>query len=121
MAQLSWTYVGQMGYNYEVGLYHGEESGHVIIYCNQIIVVIDFKIFENKMYSFFLGDELCELHFFKQIDNLGFKYELKINDKVETPLNIARKRESREYDKYAFIIGVIFLVAILSLLLWKFY
>lgn len=83
MAQTQWTYHGPSGRSYHVGLYHGDDSGHVIIYCNNNIMTIDFNVQEDKSYSFYLEKDLCELSLSQRGD--GFDYDFQIANAVETP------------------------------------
>ncbi len=52
MSQITWTYVDDDGYSHKVGLFHGDNSGHLLVYCNTRIVVIDFGVMASKNYSF---------------------------------------------------------------------
>jgi hypothetical protein len=63
MAQHSWIYKNKEGMDYEVSMYHGDQSGHVLIYSNQAIISIDFAVKKDKIFSFMLGEELFELSF----------------------------------------------------------
>lgn len=91
MAQHAWSITGPQGNTYNLGLFHGETTHHVVVHCNNNIVVIDFGVKESKTYSLFLDQELCEV----TIDHTGgdtFAYDCKINHEVETPLNQQRKK-----------------------------
>lgn len=59
--QVFWTYEDDFQQSYSVGLYHGDNSGHVLIYCGKEIIKIDFHVQLPKSYSFYLGNELFEL------------------------------------------------------------
>jgi hypothetical protein len=61
MAQVFWRYRAMSGDSYDICLYHGEPSGHVVIYCGTEIIHIDFSVFEDHTYSFLAGDDLLEL------------------------------------------------------------
>ena len=61
MAQVFWKYQNKEGDTFDVNLYHGEESRHVIIYSGHEIISIDFNIISAKTYSFMLNHELFEL------------------------------------------------------------
>ncbi len=89
MAQYRWSYTGLHGKRYIVGLFHGPKTGHLMIYVNSKIVQIDFKVFEEKMYSFFLEEDLCEISIKKK--NGGYAYDFQINKEADTPLNRKRK------------------------------
>ncbi len=97
MAQHIWSITGQQGKTYNLGLFHGETTHHVVLHCNNAIMVIDFGVKESKTYSIFLDQELCEV----TIDHTGgdnYAYDCKINHDVETPLN-QKRREYREEEE----------------------
>lgn len=89
MAQLNWTYVSDTGRKFNVGIYHGSKTGHLVVYCNLRVVMIDFNVLDTKTYPLFLDDELCELTIEKK-DN-QFRYGFDINRKADTPRNRQRK------------------------------
>lgn len=98
MAQHAWNITGPQGKSYNLGLFHGETTKHVVVHCNNSIVVIDFGVTESKTYSLFLDEELCEV----TIDHTGdenFSYDCKINHDVETPLNKQRKEQRADEDR----------------------
>jgi len=93
----TWTYAAGDGKNYHVGLFHGNRTGHVLIYCNANIVAIDFSVFESKKYSFFIDDELCGIHLDRRGDEMFYFFEI---DKVsDTPRNRVRHQLERRYFK----------------------
>ena len=96
MAQFNWTYLGDEGKNYNVGLFHGNNTGHVLIYCNMRVVLVDFHVLESKNYAFFLGEELCEIQITSEGDNI-YSYDFTIDDTVDTPLNRKRKKVNRKH------------------------
>jgi hypothetical protein len=61
MPQVSWIYKARDGKDYNVGLYHGDNSNHVVLYSQSNIIKIDFNVFDAKSYSFYLGDDLMNL------------------------------------------------------------
>lgn len=85
MAQFQWTVLGVTGKKYEVGLYHGDKSGHLLVHCNGNIVLTEFHVQETKNYSFFLDDELYELLVEKK--EPGFAFSLTPNKTADTPMN----------------------------------
>lgn len=119
MAQLSWLYADNAGSHYNIGLYHGSESGHVMVYCNGSIVIVDFSIKkQDKNYSFYVGEEFFELGLNNGEDD-QYSYELKINKEVSSPLNIVRNKVNKFYNYIcvglaaAFIFGIAFATYIL--------
>jgi hypothetical protein len=119
MAQQAWSITGHYGNTYNIGLFHGDKTHHVVVHCNNNIVAIDFGVKESKMYTLFLDQQLCEV----SIDHTGgerFTYDCRINYDAETPLNLQRRKQREEdarSDKIrlfaavaALVIIVIFLV-----------
>lgn len=90
MAQVGWTLIDNQSRPQKVGLYHGDSSGHLVIYCNMKMVQVDFNVKESRTYSFFIEDEFCEVSIIKTKDG-RFEYSCTINKTADTPLNRARK------------------------------
>lgn len=61
MPQVFWKYKNVSGTDYDINLYHGDISRHVIVYIGQEIIKIDFSVLGDKEYSFMLGEELFKL------------------------------------------------------------
>ena len=91
----SWIYVGDAGHSHKVGLYHGSKSGHVLIYVGRKVVVIDFKVFESKKYTFFIEDELVRVCLQRKGDEMYYTFE--IDKTADTPRNRARRIVERKY------------------------
>lgn len=102
--------MGQSGQRYDIGLYHGDLSGHLLVHCNFKILLIDFSVKEPRNYSFFIEDELCELSIVRNGERFG--YGLEINTWTDTPLNKARKVQNRKYwlQTLAFFGGLLLLI-----------
>ena len=111
MGQQSWTMVDDFGGIYDIGLYHGERSKHVIIHINRFPVIVEFNIKESKKYSFYAGHELCEIDLKKH--QTGYSYTFEINKTSNTPLNKARHIQNR---KYLIIIAILLLILICSII-----
>ena len=95
MAQRNWTFLSNEGRKYNIGVFHGPKAGHVLIYCNLKILIIDFHVLETKSYAFFLGEELCEIILQRQ--EKGFSYHFKLDRDIDTPYNRARKARERKH------------------------
>lgn len=100
---MQWVLCADAGRRHNIGIYHGDRTGHLLIYCNDNIVAIDFDVHKNKSYAFFIDNELCNVTVEKGED--GFSYGLEIDKKTETPLNLARK-EQHTIDKRNLLIGI---------------
>lgn len=61
MPQIFWKYKNLSGTDYDINLYHGDISRHVLVYIGQEIIKIDFSVLGDKEYSFMLGEELFKL------------------------------------------------------------
>lgn len=94
MAQYAWSITGHRGKTYNLGIFHGDDTHHVVVHCNNSVVAIDFGVRESKTYSLLLDDHLCEV----SIDHTGgdqFTYDCRMNYEVSTPYNEERKRARR--------------------------
>ncbi len=113
MSQFNWTYLAPSGKKHHVGLFHGDRTGHVLIYCNSKVVVVDFKVRETKSYSIFIEEELCEIAIERQADR--FVYGFDINKDVDTPLNRERKANDKKHLKqgFAFLAGLAVLITLI--------
>ena len=113
MSQLSWTLLGPYGDRYDIGLYHGDRTKHVLVHVNRKPVIIDFSIRKSKKYSFYVGHELCELQIAKE--DTEYSYSLKTNKNVDTPLNKLRKEQSRKYFFIAIFFAIFFVLTIITI------
>lgn len=116
MSQFSWAYLSPGGQQYIVGLYHGPESGHVVVYCNNEVVAIDFQVVESARYAFFIEEDLCEVRIEKKGDS--FQYFFESNEEIDTPLNQKRKQAASRDRR--FLIFIIIAAVTLALLLGGF-
>ena len=76
MNRFNWTYVADKGVKHHVGLMHGAESGHLLVYCDAKIILIDFEILEDKKYSFFIDEQLCEISIEKIKGQFYYSFEV---------------------------------------------
>jgi len=110
--RFNWTYIADKGVKHHVGLMHGAESGHLLVYCDAKIILIDFEILEDKTYSFFIDEQLCEISIEKI--NEQFYYSFEINKTADTPRNNLRKKiERRHMIQGISVLGGIVLLAII--------
>ena len=115
MSQFTWTYIGDNGALHRVGLFHGDSTGHLMIYCNMRIVVIDFGVTTSKNYSFFINDELCDI---AVEENDGkFSYGFKVDEVTDTPRNRGRRKMARLELRQTLII-ILSLLALLSVIVF---
>jgi hypothetical protein len=93
---------------------HGDGSGNLMIYYNDKIMVIDFKVFESKSYKFFIDEKLCEIFIIKHPKNKGYQYEFKFDNKTKTAYNEKRKAAIKKSNikGVAVVIGVPFMIAL---------
>lgn len=98
MNQFTWTFVDDFGSRNVVGIAHGAETGHLVVYCNSNIILIDFKVLNDYDYSFFIGDELFNLEI--RAERKGkFSYSCKIDKKANTPRNKVRQQQDKKHWK----------------------
>lgn len=115
MSQYNWTYVGGGGKNFSVTLFHGKQTGHVLILLNTQVVQIDFGVRESKTYSFFIEDEFCQIRLERKGDEMYYYFE--IDKKVDTPRNRARRKLEKKhlFQTLAFFGMLIVLASVASL------
>jgi hypothetical protein len=112
MAQVGWVYLDDFGKQHRVGLYHGDQSGHLVIHCNRRVIQIDFLVKETRTYSFFIEDELCEIMLFREPDS-RFSYDFHVNKTIDTPRNRLRRSDERRNRRQllVFVAGLLVLLA----------
>jgi hypothetical protein len=104
-------YLGDNGRQYNVGLFHGDRTGHLMVMCNTRVVLIDFSVREAKDYSFFIDDELFELSI--EGEPGRYAYNCAINEDADTPRNRHRKQQKRtDFRKTVALIAIFVLVVI---------
>jgi len=109
MPQLNWTYYSLSGLPYRIEMYHGDDSGHLILFVNGNITQISFNQTETKTYSFLIEQQLLEFKIVKE--NEEFTYTL-------TPQPIENTAiEEKTFDKH-FWIPLILLLVILNLVFY---
>ena len=107
---MTWTYVDDYGKNHKVGLFHGNDSGHLLIYCNSKIMFIDFHVMQDKKYSFFINDELCDILIEKQQNKFAYGFE--IDRKTNTPRNTNRRKIERSHSIQVVLIGIALMIVV---------
>lgn len=115
MSQLNWTLLDDFGQQFKIGLYHGDSTGHLIVYCNWRIIIIDFNVLASKDYAFYLGEELCTLKV--NAENGCFNYSFTTDRQTETRLNVHRKQIERIdlFKSIGFVMVVILTISIIVL------
>lgn len=111
MSQMNWTHIADDGSRHQVGLFHGNKTGHVLVYCNARIVVIDFNVSSSKKYSFFINDQLFDLDIEEKEGK--FAYGFKTDQVADTPYNKARRKADRKQMMQVLLIGFVFILMIL--------
>ncbi|MCB0608926.1 MAG: hypothetical protein H6562_03730 [Lewinellaceae bacterium] len=110
MAQFNWVYLSDNGKRHNIGLFHGDRTGHLMVHCNMRVVLIDFSVRSSAKYSFFLDDDLCEIIIEQKGDK--FSYGFEINKEVDTPKNRHRKSVDRKEWRQAFLFFGIFIALV---------
>ena len=102
MNQSHWTYWDDYGRQHVVGILHGADTGHLVVHCNSKVMLVDFNVQETKTYSFCIDEHLCKL----KVSNekaTGFTYELGVDENLNTPVYLKKKKEARKADRYQFV------------------
>ncbi len=110
MSQITWTYVDDDGYHHQVGLFHGDSSGHLLVYCNSRVVVIDFSVTTSKNYSFFIDEELCDVAIEEKDGK--FSYGFTIDQITDTPRNRGRRKMNRDLTRQTIVMAFAFFLVV---------
>ena len=113
MSQTNWTYCNKLGQIHKIGLYHGDESGHVVLYCNNQIVTIDFSVDNQKTYAFYINNDLLEVSLQKGLE--AYEYDLKINNKAAEDIELPFPHTTTTDIVYAGLAGLMFFSIIFGL------
>ncbi|MCU0346942.1 MAG: hypothetical protein MUC59_08350 [Saprospiraceae bacterium] len=116
MNHYTWTYVGDAGRNYRVGLMYSPKTGHLLIYIGSKIVQVDFKVFESKEYTFFIEEELVHINLERRGDEMYFTFN--IDKKADTPRNQVRHRLERKYFRHMLVFIGVMAVMVAGVLAW---
>ena len=113
MGQQIWNIMDITGEEYVLGIYHGEDSGHVVVYLNNNIIIIDFKILMSKTYHFFIGHEFMQLKIVKNKEE--YTYSLEVDTEAKTPYNLQAREE---IDQRNMMIGLFIIIVLLTIFLY---
>jgi len=92
MSESRWTYYDPLQGTQTLGLYHGQDSGNVVIYHNSHVVLVDFMVHQTKSYSFMVNEHLFNLKVEK--DNDRFDYLFEAEHIKETAISASDKVKS---------------------------
>ena len=110
MPQLNWTYYSPAGSRYLIEMYHGDDSGHLILFVNGEIVKIIFSQLEDTTHSFIIDQQMIE---FKMTKKNVEEFEYKVTPQTRESMGLETKKEPT-FSKH-FWIPLIFLLVILNL------
>ena len=86
MSECRWTYYDPAQGNQTLGIYHGEKSGHVVIYHNEKVVIVDFMVHSSKSYSFMFNQNLLKLELKKSDSKFRYFFQRTwVEDTVPNP------------------------------------
>lgn len=121
MAQFAWNVKTEGGRPWLIGLLHGEQDGHVLLYCNNTVTQIDFNVRESKTYSLLLDEVLCRVSI-NLLPDGSYRYDCELDD-TKAKARAAARRQARELERkderFRLQLGLGF-VALILLLLWWF-
>jgi len=75
MSEFRCTYYDASQGTQTLGLYHGQDSGNVVIYHNSKVLIIDFMVHKAKSYSFMINENLVKLNVVKENGRYDYKFE----------------------------------------------
>ncbi len=107
--QCFWIHVGYAGRPYRVDLYHGTSSGHLAIFVNQRVMLIDFNVFDSKQFSFFIEEDLCHIRLERKNDRMYYYFD--IDKQAPTEANKRRRSKARKSLKLSLLAFAILVLA----------
>lgn len=117
LSQLQWTFINDAGEHFRVGLYHGDESGHLLVQCNGEVLLIDFGVFGTKDYHFMLGDDLFTLQLTREPTR--FTYSLTADEQVDSARNRRRRSEQKKLEIVQIVVLAVVIVGLIALFVWR--
>lgn len=94
MNQYQWTFLDNERRRHNVGIAHSPKSGHLVVYCDARVVLIEFQVLASRTFPFFIEDELCKLSV-EGSRLKGFTYDFHIDTEVDTEVNRLRHDAER--------------------------
>lgn len=82
-----------------------------MLYCDDNVIAVDFKVFDSKVYTFFIEEELLEVHLKRKGDEMFYTFE--INKKADTFRNRLRRKIDSTNRKHLWI----FIISMISIVL----
>lgn len=104
MAQKFWKYTNIAGSEYIVSLYHGADTGHIVLYSGQEIIKIDFSVYSDKKYFFMLDEDLIELQIIFEDNKV--RYVL-INENTKKEIPVFKNTNHRLPEKVTWVVLII--------------
>lgn len=119
MNKRRWIYIAEGGSRSTIGIIHNASKGQFMIYCNKKIVLVEFKLYESKQFTFFLNDELFKIDVIKTGNT--YDYAFKVDLDAKTPLNEERtqlKKTTFKKSIIAIVASLAIVTIIISSVLW---
>lgn len=107
MAQMNWTYYSLTGSPYMIQMYHGDDSGHLILFVNGNMILIDFNRKEPKSFNFYIENQLIEFNIKREQE--AYDYEV-------VPQPVPNHNEPEKIFTKHFWLPLIMLIIVLNLL-----
>ena len=118
MNQYQWTFLDNERRRHNVGIAHSPKSGHLVVYCDARVVLIEFRVLAARTFPFFIEEELCKLSVEGSAAE-GFTYDFHIDTEVDTEVNRLRHEARRRRRRSTWIrasalalLGVLFVSSI---------
>lgn len=118
MGQMAWTLVDDYGAKHRIGLVHGDENHHLMVYCDDRILLIDFDVKNSRNYSFFLNEMLVDISLEEKKGK--FAYGLEVDEKSDTPRNRLKKQQDKRHLYLTLMAFTVFAAFVAGILIWLF-
>jgi tRNA A-37 threonylcarbamoyl transferase component Bud32 len=116
MSQMTWTYIDDAGRRHRIGLFHGDTNRHLLVYCEDRVLIIDFAVTTDKHYSFYIDDELMDIRVEEKDGR--FSYGLSVDTVTDTPRNRLRRETGRRQAVLLVLLALGLILVVAAAVIW---
>ena len=116
MSQMTWTYIDDAGRRHRIGLFHGDTNRHLLVYCEDRVLIIDFAVTADKQYSFYIDDELIDIRIEEKDGR--FSYGLSVDTVTDTPRNRLRREAGRRQAVWLVLLALAMFAVVAAATYW---
>ncbi len=113
---MTWTYIDDAGRRHRIGLFHGDTNRHLLVYCEDRILIVDFAVTTDKHYAFYIDDELMDIRVEEKDGR--FSYGLSVDTVTDTPRNLLRRKAGRRQAVLLVLLALGIVLVVAAAVFW---